>query len=231
MKITENIKMLEIPEPKGDFYRPTLTWDDEHLVLFDTGIPGMGALIAEEIKKAGFKPEDLTDIIITHQDIDHIGGALELLKLAPDAKVYGYEVDAPFIEGTETPTKLALMQGKLDSGEIDETDSFYQMLKTGFAKSHLPVDVKLKDGEVLDFCGGIETVFTPGHTPGHATFYLQKSKIMVCGDAANIVDGKLVGSNPAMTWDNEKAEASLEKIKSFDLAGVICYHTGFLEFK
>jgi glyoxylase-like metal-dependent hydrolase (beta-lactamase superfamily II) len=230
MKVAENVEMLEVVLPNGNIYRPTLTWDDKHLVLFDTSVPETGQLVAEAIKAAGFDSATLTDIIITHQDIDHMGGTLELLKMAPKATVYAYETDAPFIEGKKTPTKLAMMEGRLAAGEIDEMNAFYQMLKTGFAKSYLPVDVKLKDGDILDFCGGIETVFTPGHTPGHATFYLRQSRIMVCGDAANVADNQLIGSNPAMTWHAEKADQSLEKIKSFDLAGAICYHTGFLKF-
>ncbi|GAB2027841.1 MBL fold metallo-hydrolase [Lactovum odontotermitis] len=230
MKIAENVEMLEVVLPNGNIYRPTLTWDDKHLVLFDTSVPDSGKLVADAIKAAGFDASNLTDIIFTHQDIDHIGGARELLALAPNAVTYAHEVDAPFIEGQKTPTKLARQEARLAASEIDETDGFYQMLKRGFAIAHLPVDVKLKGGDVLDFCGGIETVFTPGHIPGHAAFYLHSSKLMVCGDAANIADGQLTGSNPAMTWDKLKAEQSLEKIKSYDMTGAITYHSGFLKF-
>ncbi len=234
MKITENIEMLEVHIPRGDdemIIYPTLAWDDSHLVLFDTGVPGSGSYFAEAIEKTGHKAENLTDIILTHQDIDHIGGAKELLALAPKAKVYAHEVDTPFINGVKMPTKLEKQENRLANGEIAATDGFYQMLKNGFATSFLPVDVELKDGDILDFCGGIETVFTPGHTPGHAAFYLKSGRTMVVGDAANIAEnGALRGSNPGMTWDMDKAEHSLEKIKSYDLANVISYHTGYLKF-
>ncbi|MDR0299792.1 MAG: MBL fold metallo-hydrolase [Streptococcaceae bacterium] len=229
MRLTENVEMLEVKLPNGGIYHPTLTWDATHLVLFDTGTPDAVPYFINAIKAAGFNPKDLTDIILTHQDLDHIGGTLDLLKMAPNAKVYAYEVDAPFIEGKEMPTKLARQEQRLKSGEITETDPFYHFLKEGFSKVYLTVDVKLSDNEALDFCGGITTIFTPGHTPGHATFYLNSSKLMICGDAANVEANKLIGSNPAMTWDNEQAEQSLAKIKSYNLNGAICFHTGFLK--
>ena len=233
MKIAENVEMLEVKIPRGEqtmTLYPTLIWNNNHLVLIDAGLPNSGEIIAQAIKNAVFDAKDLTEILLTHQDIDHIGGTRELLKFAPQAKVYAHEIDAPFIDGKKTPTKLEALEQRKNSLSPAELP-FYNMLKTGFATAHLPVDTLLRDGDVLDLCGGIETVFTPGHTPGHASFYLRSSKIMVVGDAANIADNnELHGSNPAMTWDNEKAEASLAKIKSYDLNGVISYHTGYLKF-
>lgn len=235
MKITENVEMLEVKIPRGAqtaIIYPTLTWDKNHLVLFDTGFPDTAEFIIKAIKDVGFDVSNLTDIILTHQDVDHIGGANDILKLAPKAKIYAHEVDAPFIDGHKIPTKLDALEQKRTLGTLTEQEQpFYNMLKNGFATSYVTVDHTLKDGDILDFCGGIETVFTSGHTPGHASFYLQASKTMVCGDAANITEDKqLHGSNPQMTWDMEKAERSLEKIKSYDLTGVISYHTGYLKF-
>lgn len=233
MKITNQVEMLEINIPQGNrtmTIYPTLLWDATHLVLIDAGLPGSGPIIKEAIEKLGFKIENLTEILLTHQDIDHIGGARELLAFAPKARIYAHEIDAPFIDGAKVPTKLDALEQRKDKLSTAELP-FYQMLKDGFAISQLPVDTLLRDGDVLDFCGGIETVFTPGHTPGHASFYLHSSKIMVVGDAANIVENReLHGSNPGMTWDITQADHSLEKIKSYDLTGVISYHTGFLKF-
>ncbi|HEY0222547.1 MBL fold metallo-hydrolase [Lactovum miscens] len=229
MRITENVEMLEVTMPNGSIYHPTLTWDDQHLVLFDTGVPGAGDFLVEAIKGAGFNITDLTDIVITHQDIDHMGGTLELLKHVPDATVYAHKIDAPYIEGIEKPTKMVARESLIDAGEIEESDSFYQMLKRGFAQAYVPIDVKLSNGDLLNFAGGIVTVFTPGHTPGHTSFFLKESKLMICGDAANILGDQLIGSDPAMTWDNKLADESLEVIKSFNLSGAITYHTGFLK--
>jgi len=225
MRVAENVEMLEVKHGTS-VYNLTLTWDDNHLVLFDTGVPGMTEAIKTEIKKTGHKMEDLTDIILTHQDVDHVGSCKEILKLAPKAKVYAYEVEVPFIDGSKTPTKLTGLLAKGDSLTEKEV-GFKNMLSAGFKNSAVTIDEILTDGQVLDIAGGIEVIFTPGHTPGHASFLLKESKIIVAGDAANISDGQLIGSNPAMTFDMEQAQNSLEKIKSYDASGVIAYHSGF----
>ena len=235
MKLADNVEMLEVKIPRGDklsVIYPTLTWDDEHLVLFDTGYPDTADYVIAAIEAAGFEAANLTDIILTHQDVDHIGGANDLLKIAPQAKLYAHQVDTPFIEGQETPTKLAGLEAKIAAGQaLNEFETgFRAMLKAGFAKAHVPVEKQLTDHEVLDFCGGIETIFTPGHTPGHASFLLKASNLLICGDAANIANGQLIGSNPSMTWDMTQAEKSLQKLLDLQATGAISYHTGFLKF-
>jgi len=233
MKITDHIDMLEIPVPGRAKIYPTLVHDGEHLLLFDAGYSETVSLIADAVKSAGFDLSNLTSLILTHQDLDHIGGANGILTLAPKAKVYAHEVDTAFIQGDKTPTKLAAVQAQKEAGTLPaDREGFHQFLSEGFPKSYVHVDVPVKDGDTFDIAGGIEVVFTPGHPPGHAAYYLQESKIMIVGDAANISEDKqLRGSNPAMTWNQKQAEESLEKIKSYDLSGVISYHTGYLKFR
>ena len=72
MRIAKNVEMLEIGGMGGAIY-PTLTWDEQRLALIDAGFPGQADAIAQAIADAGFQAGRLTHIIITHQDIDHIG--------------------------------------------------------------------------------------------------------------------------------------------------------------
>ena len=67
-----------------------------------------------------------------------------------------------------------------------------------------------------------------GHTPGHIALHLKESRIIVCGDAANVINGEVASPNPIHTQDIDLGEKSLDKIKSYDLKGVVAYHTGFL---
>ncbi|MCL2171761.1 MAG: MBL fold metallo-hydrolase, partial [Defluviitaleaceae bacterium] len=92
----------------------------------------------------------------------------------------------------------------------------------------IAVHEQVRDGQLLPICGGIEIVHVPGHTPGHIAVYFKESKIIVVGDAANIKNGEIAGSNPIHTHDMAQAEKSLDKIKSYDLSGILAYHTGFL---
>ena len=59
--------------------------------------------------------------------------------------------------------------------------------------------------------------------------YLRESRIMVCGDGANIADGKLAGPNPIHTHDMPMALASLEKMKAYDMSGIAAYHGGYID--
>ena len=38
------------------------------------------------------------------------------------------------------------------------------------------VDHTLVDGQELSFFGGIQVIFTPGHTPGHISYILMKAR-------------------------------------------------------
>jgi glyoxylase-like metal-dependent hydrolase (beta-lactamase superfamily II) len=71
-------------------------------------------------------------------------------------------------------------------------------------------------------------VHTPGHTPGHLALFLERSGILITGDAINVVEGKLTGANPLHTHDAKAAVASLAKLSRFDVRGAISYHGGYL---
>ncbi|MCL2496077.1 MAG: MBL fold metallo-hydrolase [Clostridiales bacterium] len=226
MRIAENVEMLEVPGRESGIY-PTLTWDKERLVLMDTGYPGQAELIARAIVAAGFSAERLTHIIITHQDIDHIGCALDLLKLAPLARVMAHQEEAPYIDGRRTPIKLATLLENYANLSADDK-AWCDRMKEGFANRKVAIEQNLTDGEILPICGGIEVIHTPGHTPGHICLLLQESGIMVCGDAINIKDGEVAGPNPRYTFDMELGLQSMEKALKYPIKALVAYHGGYL---
>ena len=230
MRITENIEMLEITGDIGTIY-PTLVWDDNNLVLIDAGLPGQVELFKKAIEDAGFDAGNLSAIILTHQDIDHIGCVVDLLSLAPNAKVMAYKEEVPYIDGSKTPIKLAAMEANYENLP-DDRKAWCDQFKIGFAHCKVKVDKELEDGEVLPICGGIQIIHTPGHTPGHICLYLQEGKVIIAGDAANIENGMLIGSRPQVTWNDNLAEESFEKIKNHEHNSVITYHGGlYKEYK
>jgi glyoxylase-like metal-dependent hydrolase (beta-lactamase superfamily II) len=52
---------------------PTLVFTNKELVLCDTGNKNQLPLIEEELNKYGFTIKDITKVVITHHDHDHIG--------------------------------------------------------------------------------------------------------------------------------------------------------------
>ncbi len=87
-------------------------------------------------------------------------------------EVYAHDIDRPYIEG-----KLPLSKANINSmnwqleglSEDKRQETVAQVNSSPKAK----VDKILFDGEELSFCGGIQVIFTPGHTQGHISLYLK----------------------------------------------------------
>ncbi|MCL2349879.1 MAG: MBL fold metallo-hydrolase [Defluviitaleaceae bacterium] len=229
MKISENIAVLTIEiQPEKNIYL-TLAWDgDGNLALFDAGYTIHADAIAKAIENAGFDAKNLTHIFLTHQDMDHMGGVLDLLRIAPNAKVLAHADEAPYIDGRKTPVKLQQNLDKYDTMDDEgkaQIDNAVKMVNAHRVK----VDHELTDGEIVPICGGIEVVHTPGHTPGHAVYLLQQSKTIILGDAANVEDDALGDFYHIYIQDLELSRKSLDKINAKDWQTAVTYHTGILK--
>ena len=235
MRIAENVELLSIPVDRPGVemvLHMTLTWDDNHLVLIDAGVPGQAQAIAQAIADAGFDEKKLTHIIITHQDMDHIGSIPDLQQIAPGVKLLAHCEEAPYMDGRKMPVRMASAVERYNDLPPEAKEQIEEGMRDyGSRKYRLKIDQELTDKEVLPICGGIEAVHTPGHMPGHIALFLHPSRIMVCGDAANITNDAISGPNPVHTPDMETGMQSLEKIKGYPMAGLIAYHGGYLEIK
>ncbi|MGN7233855.1 MBL fold metallo-hydrolase [Priestia megaterium] len=79
MKVASGVEVIELKiEALGNqiVLNPTLVWDNKMSILIDTGVPGQLNQIKEAIAKADVHFDTLKAIILTHQDIDHIGAFL-----------------------------------------------------------------------------------------------------------------------------------------------------------
>ncbi len=232
MKVADGVEMLELEmNAMGNkmTIHPTVIYDDEHAILIDTGMPGQQEAIQTAMEKAGIPWQKLNTVILTHQDIDHIGSIQEVLAAAAKPlNVYAHADDKPYIEGDLPPIKMnpervQQMVERLPEEMREQVSAIF--LNPPTAK----VTKTVADGEVLPFCGGIEVIFTPGHTPGHISLYHRPSKTVITGDSTVSENGKVLGPNPQATPDMEQALASLKKFTSFDIAKMICYHGGLCD--
>ncbi|MFC9446754.1 MBL fold metallo-hydrolase [Bacillus cereus] len=204
MEIAKGIEMLQL-EFQEFIIHPILLWDDEMAVLIDTGFPGQIEDIQVEMEKVGVSFDKLKVVILTHQDIDHIGSLPELLqRCGNNIKVYAHELDKPYIEG-DLPL---LKDGNVENppkGNVSDT---------------------VIDGQELLYCGGILILHTPGHTPGHISLYLKQSKTLIAGDSMYSVNGMLGGIHAPTTINIKEAQQSLKKYLNLDIESVVCYHGG-----
>ncbi|MDY0850663.1 MBL fold metallo-hydrolase [Bacillus thuringiensis] len=204
MEIAKGIEMLQL-EFQEFVIHPILLWDDEMAVLIDTGFPGQIEDIQVEMEKVGVSFDKLKVVILTHQDIDHIGSLPELLqRCRSNIKVYAHELDKPYIEGDLPLLKDGNVENR-PKGKVSDT---------------------MIDGQELPYCGGILILHTPGHTPGHISLYLKQSKILVAGDSMYSVNGMLGGIHAPTTINIKEAQQSLKEYLNLDIESVVCYHGG-----
>ncbi|MGF9966973.1 MBL fold metallo-hydrolase [Bacillus rhizoplanae] len=222
MNVSNGVAMLEL-KIQGFVLHPTLIWDNETAVLIDTGMPGQLDQIRAAMNDVGVPFEKLKAIIVTHQDLDHIGSLPEILQEAThQIDVYAHELDKPYIEGI-----FPLIKTNPERMNKEAWASLPKEMK--FLYKNPPkskVDHSLEDGQELPYCRGIQVIYTPGHTPGHISLYLKESKTLVAGDAMICVNDSLRGPIEKTTLDMNKALASLEKYLDLDIESVICYHGG-----
>jgi glyoxylase-like metal-dependent hydrolase (beta-lactamase superfamily II) len=199
-----NIDVIELKNTVDGvekIYRPTVIWDDEDVVLFDTGLPGHLENIRAALQR--LTGGRLNKIVITHEDFDHVGSLHEIVSgFGTKIEVYAHALTKPYIEGEKPLTKTKNLVPKVT------------------------VDHVVEDGQVLPFCGGISAVFTPGHMPDHTSFYHHATKTLITGDALTASDGQLQYPNPVFTLDKAGAIRSLSKFLDLDIETAICYHGG-----
>lgn len=228
MKIGNGVEALELTMSflsGPSTINPTLLWGNgEGATLIDTGVPGMLPSIREKLQSLGLALTDITRILITHQDIDHIGSAQAIVE-ATGARVYAHEVDAPYIEGKKPLIKLDLarFEDRIRKLPAQQQEVVRAMLAS---PPRVRVDETLAGGEELPFHGGIVVVPTPGHTPGHTCYYVKEHGILIAGDALTVKDGNLEGPNPRATPDLPLAIRSLANLLPYPARAVLCYHGG-----
>ncbi|MGZ7131113.1 MAG: MBL fold metallo-hydrolase [Halobacteriota archaeon] len=229
MRLAYGVEMLELPISSftgQNIIYPTLTWDNDTVVLVDAGFPGQLQQIREAMARAGVSFDRLDKVIITHQDIDHIGGSPDIVReSAHNVEVLSHKEERPFIEGRKPLIKID--QGNLSKRLASLPEKQRQRAEALFANPpKASVSTVVADEEVLPYCGGMTVIFTPGHTPGHICLYLNQSKVLVSGDALVVADGELRGPNPRATYDMDTALKSLEKLTRYNIETVVCYHGG-----
>jgi glyoxylase-like metal-dependent hydrolase (beta-lactamase superfamily II) len=207
---------------------PAVLWEGrEGATLIDTGYPGQLPAIESALSDLGLKLTDLRRILLTHQDLDHIGCA-EVIQAETGAEVFAHAADAPYIQGEKRLLKMdpARVEDRLKSLPGKLRDHARRMLSS-FPTAK--VTHVLQGREHLPFNGGIDVIPTPGHTPGHVCYYVRSLGLLVAGDALRVENGELEGPSPMATHDLPAAISSLKSLFDFSIKMVLCYHGGLFD--
>jgi glyoxylase-like metal-dependent hydrolase (beta-lactamase superfamily II) len=177
-------------------YKPAVIIDGKRLVLFDTGTPGSFGQIQSCVDNLGFALTSIKTIIISHAHADHVSELKHLVDVT-GAEVCAHEAEVPYVE------KEILGHRDFDA---------------------VKVDVRLKDGDVMDILGGIKVVHTPGHTPGHISLYCLNEKTLLAADLFRYSRGEFHLCPPQYSSDYPALLRSMAKVSHLDFEVAVLYH-------
>ena len=185
----------------------------EKLVLIDTGAaklfgPTLGNL-QDSIKAAGYTPEQVDEIYITHMHADHVGGLMAGDKLAfPNAIVRSDKQDADFWLSKENLDKAP-----------EAMKGFFQGAQASLSPYVSAGKYKPFEGN-SDLVPGIKAVVTRGHTPGHAIYMVESKgqKMAVLGDLMHVAAVQFAQPSVAIQFDGDSKTAVTVRSKLYAIA-------------
>lgn len=174
------------------------------LVLIDAGMDSDGADVHVGLKALAARVEDVRAILLTHWHNDHAAGA-QAIHAASGAPVYYHRDDEPYFTGRTGATGVR----RWISDRIPEIGVL--VLFKGLLGESTPRAVSAQSfvrgaDVVLD---DFEIIATPGHTPGHVSYFYRPERALFAGDALAVIDGRIRFMARPVTPDLAAARQSL----------------------
>ena len=225
---------IPLPIPALKHLNVYLIRAEDRYLLIDTGMDSDEAFgeLCRQLAEIGVKPESLTEILVTHFHIDHVGlvprlrglsGArlivsaktAEAVQLVRQTYESHWKNMMNMYRGAGVPAELVERMLKATPGYL------YQAVYEELARP----SKALEDGEKISMGGyGFQAVWTPGHSPGHICLYEPKRRLLMAGDHL------LPTITPHVTQWGEESDAlsdyldSLEKVGKLDVDVVLPAH-------
>ncbi len=210
MEVSKNIHLVP-----GIVANPYVVVDDTGLTLIDAGLPSNAPKILRFIQTLGVQSTDIKRILITHSDLDHVG-SLEALRQSSGGRSAASVVEAEAIRNGK-PSRQIQRSGLVSKVLMNLLGMLYQ-------QKPAQIDDLLQAGDELPILGGMQVLSTPGHTPGHISFWLPAQRVLFSGDSIIIRRGQFSPSSGANNWDEAQSEASYQSQMALEPAVILGGH-------
>jgi glyoxylase-like metal-dependent hydrolase (beta-lactamase superfamily II) len=213
MEIAQNVYLVT-----GVIANAFLLVDPDGLTLIDAGLPNSAGKILGYLRRLGYQPSDMKRILITHADMDHIGG-LARLQAATGARVAAGEAEAEAIRAGDSSRSLS-RNGLL--GALMGAVSLVAKPRP------CPVDEILVDGQDLPILGGLRVLATPGHTPSHISLWQAERKLLFSGDSVVVRADHFEPYQTSTVWKPDLAVQSY-RLQAALMPQVVCGGHGWTD--
>ncbi len=161
-QVTDGVFLLEVawPEPIG---ANAYLLDDGAVTLVDAGVPFPRRSLAGELDEAGYALSDIDRVLLTHYDVDHVGG---LARVDIEAPVYLGALDCRLLRRSWSPPVT------------HHKGAFHRLVRRVYSLSGTDLH-PVEDGDRI---GGFRAFHTPGHNPGHTVYLHPGSGVAMLGD-------------------------------------------------
>jgi len=180
----------------GDETEATVDVGEGTLTLVDAGTPSDAGTIVRAIGEAGFSIGDIERVLVTHYDVDHVGGLSGLVDRGLDATVYVGSPDADYVAGRATiPVEGARSALSRLAGVL-------------VRPPNLRVEA-VADGDAI---GSFTVYHTPGHTEGHVAYVGEALSVGFVGDLVRESESRLEPSPSHVSVDADAVHESIHDL-------------------
>ena len=199
---TENFEAIPLETSINAFVIDTGT----RRILIDAGAGNVfgryGGKLVSNLRAAGYAPEDISAVLLTHLHGDHSSGlTVEGQRVFPNATVYLDKADRDY-----------RFSDAAQAAAPDNQKKMFTQSRADLAPYEAAAKVVLFSGAVQLF-PGVATIPAHGHTPGHTLYSVESrgERMVFSGDLVHAPEIQMARPEATIQFDADEASAASDR--------------------